>query len=144
MLSMQCNVEFGYQLSICSGIEENDGKPWSNCPVGGPSGCKLTSSQQSGIKDANPNISPRHRDSSLTLLKTSRHGPRRKHRFSVSVKLLQSCPLAEPFPSNGCCIVSYFAVHVPQYYHLEMEELSGQNFRSSQMTVALIGREHNV
>jgi hypothetical protein len=46
--SMQCNVEFGYQLSICSGTEENHGKPWSSWPVVGPSGCKLTSGQQSG------------------------------------------------------------------------------------------------
>jgi hypothetical protein len=36
MWSMQCNVEFGYQLSICSGIEENHGKPWSSWPVAGP------------------------------------------------------------------------------------------------------------
>jgi hypothetical protein len=27
MCSMQCNVEFGYQFSIRSGIEENHGKP---------------------------------------------------------------------------------------------------------------------
>jgi hypothetical protein len=25
MGSMQCNVEFGYQLSICSGTKENNG-----------------------------------------------------------------------------------------------------------------------
>jgi hypothetical protein len=25
--SMQCNVEFGYQLNICSGTKENHGKP---------------------------------------------------------------------------------------------------------------------
>jgi hypothetical protein len=55
---MQCKVEFRYQLSICSGIEENDGKSGSSWPVAGPSGCKLTSSQQSGIEDANPNFSP--------------------------------------------------------------------------------------
>jgi hypothetical protein len=43
---MQCNVEFGYQLSICSGTKENHGKSWSNWPVGGPSECNwlLTSS----------------------------------------------------------------------------------------------------
>jgi hypothetical protein len=50
MGSMQCNVEFGYQLCICSATKENHGKPWSNGPVSGPSGCKLTSSQQSGFK----------------------------------------------------------------------------------------------
>jgi hypothetical protein len=55
---MQCNVEFGYKLSICCGIEENDGKPWSSWPIAGPSGCRLTSSQQTGIKYSNPNISP--------------------------------------------------------------------------------------
>jgi hypothetical protein len=27
MRSMQCNVEFGYQLSICCGTKENHGKP---------------------------------------------------------------------------------------------------------------------
>jgi hypothetical protein len=27
MGSMQCNVEFGYRLSICSGTKENHGKP---------------------------------------------------------------------------------------------------------------------
>jgi hypothetical protein len=58
MRSMQCNVEFGYQLSICSGTKENHGKPWWSWPVAGPSGCKLTSSQQSRIKYASPNISP--------------------------------------------------------------------------------------
>jgi hypothetical protein len=39
MGSMQCNVEFGYQLSICSRTEENHGKPWSSWPVAGPSEC---------------------------------------------------------------------------------------------------------
>jgi hypothetical protein len=41
-LSMQCNVQFGYKLSICSRIKENHGKPWSTCQVAGPSGCKVT------------------------------------------------------------------------------------------------------
>jgi hypothetical protein len=58
MRSMQCNVEFGYQLSICSGTKENHWKDLSSWPVSGPSGCKLTSRQQSGIKYASPNISP--------------------------------------------------------------------------------------
>jgi hypothetical protein len=58
MGSMQSNVEFVYQLSICSGTKENYGKPLSSWPVAGPSGCKLTSSQQSDIKSASPNISP--------------------------------------------------------------------------------------
>jgi hypothetical protein len=58
MWSMQCNVEFGYQLSICSGTKENHGKCWSSWPVAGPSGCKLTSSPQFGTKYASPNTSP--------------------------------------------------------------------------------------
>jgi hypothetical protein len=58
MRSIQCNVEFGYQLSICSGTKEDHGKPWSRWSAAGPSGCKLTSIQQSGIKYANPNTSP--------------------------------------------------------------------------------------
>jgi hypothetical protein len=58
MWSMQCNVEFGYQLSICSGAKGNHAKPWSSWSVAGPSGCKLTSSQQSGIKYVSPNINP--------------------------------------------------------------------------------------
>jgi hypothetical protein len=58
MWSMQCNVECGYQLSICSGTKENHRNPWSSWPVAGPSGCKLAWSQQSGIKYASPNISP--------------------------------------------------------------------------------------
>jgi hypothetical protein len=58
MWSIQCNVEFGYQLSICSGTKENHGKPWSSWPLAGPSGCKLTSSQQFGIEYASPNIIP--------------------------------------------------------------------------------------
>jgi hypothetical protein len=34
------------------------GKALSSWPVAGPFGCKLTSSQQSGINYANPNIFP--------------------------------------------------------------------------------------
>jgi hypothetical protein len=56
MWNMLCKVQFGYQLSICSRIEESHGKPWSILAVSGPSGRKLASSQQSGIKWANPNI----------------------------------------------------------------------------------------
>jgi hypothetical protein len=52
------SVEFGYQLSICSGAKEIYGKPSSSWPVAGSSGCKLTTSQQSGINTASPNISP--------------------------------------------------------------------------------------
>jgi hypothetical protein len=39
MGSMQCNVEFGYNLSICSGTKENHRKPWLSWPVAGPSEC---------------------------------------------------------------------------------------------------------
>jgi hypothetical protein len=46
MRSILCNVEFGYQLNICSATKENYGKPWSSWPVAGPSGCKLTSSHR--------------------------------------------------------------------------------------------------
>jgi hypothetical protein len=56
--SMQCNVEFGYQLSICPGAKETHEEPWSSWTVAGPPECKLTSSQQSGIKYSSPNISP--------------------------------------------------------------------------------------
>jgi hypothetical protein len=58
MGSMQCNVELGYQLSICSRTKENHGKPWSCWSVAGPSGCKLATSQQSSIKFAKPSVSP--------------------------------------------------------------------------------------
>jgi hypothetical protein len=58
MWSMRRNLKYWYQLSICSRTEENQGKAWSNWPVAGPSGCELTSSHQSGVKYANPNISP--------------------------------------------------------------------------------------
>jgi hypothetical protein len=50
MWCVQCNLEFGCQLSICSGTEENQGEPLSIWPVAGPSGCKLTSSQQLKVK----------------------------------------------------------------------------------------------
>jgi hypothetical protein len=55
MRRMQCNVEFGYQIGICSSTDENHGKPWLSLPVAGPSVCILTSSQQFGIKYAYPN-----------------------------------------------------------------------------------------
>jgi hypothetical protein len=50
---MQFDVESGYQLSICSGTKGNLGNPGSIWPVAGPSGCKLTSNKQSGLKYAN-------------------------------------------------------------------------------------------
>jgi hypothetical protein len=57
MWGVQCNVEFEYLLSICSGTKEKHGKPWSGWLVAGPSGCIQTSSQQPGTKYASPNIS---------------------------------------------------------------------------------------
>jgi hypothetical protein len=39
MWSMQCNVEFGHQLRICSGTKESHGKLWPSWTVAGPSGC---------------------------------------------------------------------------------------------------------
>jgi hypothetical protein len=59
MGSMQCNVEFGYQLSICSGTKENQGKPKSSWPVAGPSGCSI--------------LLPK-----ITYFLMIRHGPQRK------------------------------------------------------------------
>jgi hypothetical protein len=53
---MQCIVGFGYQLNICSATKENHGKPCSSWPIAGPSACELTSSQQSGVEYASPNI----------------------------------------------------------------------------------------
>jgi hypothetical protein len=32
MSSMKCNIQFGYQLIICSRIKENHEKPWSSWP----------------------------------------------------------------------------------------------------------------
>jgi hypothetical protein len=58
MWSMQSNVEFGYRLSICSGTQGKPWKPWSSWLVAGPSRCKLTPSQQSGIKYVSSNTSP--------------------------------------------------------------------------------------
>jgi hypothetical protein len=58
MGSMHCDVKFGYQLSICSGTKGNHWKPWLGWLVTGPSGCKLTSCQKSGIKYASSNSTP--------------------------------------------------------------------------------------
>lgn len=40
MTSMQCNVNFWYQLSVCSRTEENHKKIWSICPVAEHSKCR--------------------------------------------------------------------------------------------------------
>jgi hypothetical protein len=58
MWSMQWSLEFEHQLSIFCGTKDNHGNPWSSLPFSGPSKCKLTSSQQSGIKYASHNTSP--------------------------------------------------------------------------------------
>jgi hypothetical protein len=100
---------FGYQLSIRSRTKENHEKLWSSWPVAGPSGCKLSSSQPSGIWCASPGIvvpcvcaapllsknvyKKFYKEmfvykfclqilvaSRLVLLVTSRHGPHRNHR----------------------------------------------------------------
>ena len=42
MTSIQCNVNFGYQLSICSRTEENHRKISSICPAAEPSRCRPT------------------------------------------------------------------------------------------------------
>jgi hypothetical protein len=41
------SLELGNCLGICLKTEENQEKPVLKCPVAGPSGCKLTASQQS-------------------------------------------------------------------------------------------------
>ena len=41
-VSMQCVVQFGHQLNICSETQENRGKYWSSWPVARPTGCALT------------------------------------------------------------------------------------------------------
>jgi hypothetical protein len=45
-----------YALRERERTKENHGKPWSSWPVAGPSGCKLTTSQQSGVEYASPSI----------------------------------------------------------------------------------------
>jgi hypothetical protein len=57
MGSMQCNVEFGYQLSICCRNKENHNLDRVGRSQELPE-CKLVSSQQSDIKPAGPNIIP--------------------------------------------------------------------------------------
>jgi hypothetical protein len=54
MGSMQCNVEFGYQLSICSGTKENLDR------VGRSQDLPIATDfwQQSSIKSANPTLVP--------------------------------------------------------------------------------------
>jgi hypothetical protein len=46
-------VQRGIWVPTRSETKENHGKPW---PVAGPSGCKLTTSQQSGVEYTSPNI----------------------------------------------------------------------------------------
>jgi hypothetical protein len=53
--SAQCNVEFVYQLSICSRAEEKHGNIFSFWPVAGPSGSTIVSSPS--LQYANPSSS---------------------------------------------------------------------------------------
>jgi hypothetical protein len=57
-IPMNSFIQPEVKVSICSGTKENHGEPWLGWPVAEPSGCKLNSRQQSGIKSASPNISP--------------------------------------------------------------------------------------
>jgi hypothetical protein len=109
MRSVQCDLEFGYQLSICSGTKENLGKSCSRCPVAGPSGCK----QQSAIEYASPNISPNlcFFFLSLSHLRSSRHiarhGPPRntvsETTFPQSCCLTTDVVLFPVFRATGLC-----------------------------------------
>jgi hypothetical protein len=58
MGGMQCNVEFGYQLSICSGTKEKPRKTLVELVGRRTFRIQLTSSQQSGIECASPNVGP--------------------------------------------------------------------------------------
>jgi hypothetical protein len=52
--SVQCKVEFGYRLNICSRAEEYYGNPRSISQVAGPFAYIPTSSQHSGIQIHEP------------------------------------------------------------------------------------------
>jgi hypothetical protein len=142
MWRTQCKWNSGNQLSICSKIEENHGKPWSSWPVAGPSGCKLTSSQQSGIKYANPNVSPYLCVPALFEIKVyiffipflltplnwlhfSARTAQKKQFFCCCIQLLpwkHAC-FVKQLLSNGCCTFIYLMVvaqqliYMPQYMY---------------------------
>jgi hypothetical protein len=46
----------------------------------------------------------------IVLLITSLHWPHKKRCTFVAVQSLRSCLFAESLPSNGCCIMAYFAI----------------------------------
>jgi hypothetical protein len=101
MRSMQCNVEFGYQLSIRSGTKENQGKPrnsnsspnWrgQTGPLGEP---------QSGEAACGPRPHPTSRgriaDHSATSVEFTSAGLGRRQ-----AQNLRPFPVL-PYPSAGC------------------------------------------
>jgi hypothetical protein len=52
-----CSATWNHR-NICSGTKKNRGKTWLTWLLAGTYRCKLTVSQQSGIKYASPNINP--------------------------------------------------------------------------------------
>jgi hypothetical protein len=48
--NVRCGVDFGSEFSVCSRAGENLGKLRPVWPVAAPSGCIMTSSQQSGLQ----------------------------------------------------------------------------------------------
>jgi hypothetical protein len=65
---MQCYVEFGYQLSICSGTKENHEKPSSSWLVAGPSAsCPALDTPP----DTSPAVSVPHPGSDILQLMVS-------------------------------------------------------------------------
>jgi hypothetical protein len=52
------NTTVGYLCNICSRTEDNHGNPFSKWPAEGPSGWKLTYSQQSDIKYTTIDVIP--------------------------------------------------------------------------------------
>jgi hypothetical protein len=115
----------GYQLSICYRIEENHGKPWSTWPVAGPSGCKLTSSQQSGINYANPNVSPYLCSYFIWNQAVSRRLPTAETRvqirvWSCTILWWTKVALGQVFLENfgfPCQSTSHLLLHNHLHYH---------------------------
>jgi hypothetical protein len=56
--SMRCNVQFRYQMSICSRTEEIHWKTWSSCSIAGSSGCVGLPASSPAFKCSKPNCSP--------------------------------------------------------------------------------------
>jgi hypothetical protein len=55
---MQCKVEFGYQLNICSGTRENHGRPWSSWPVAGLSERNWLLASSPALNSRTPTLVP--------------------------------------------------------------------------------------